>query len=178
MIANGIGRPLASLSAPVEKALQVVKWNTIYQVINVLGALFTKISIGLFILRVQNQRRFVLAVWTVLASLALMTTILVFVVLLQCIPLHRLWQPTVHGHCIATDIPLKMSYAQSAFAIISDLFLTASPVIILWNIKITLKRKIAICGLMSLGLMATIANALRNAYIPSLTQSDLTCKSI
>ncbi|TEY29575.1 hypothetical protein BOTCAL_0938g00010 [Botryotinia calthae] len=59
-----------------------------------------------------------------------------------------------------------MSYVQSGFAIITDIFLTASPIAILWN-------KLAICGLMSLGLMATIANALRNAFIPSLEESDL-----
>lgn len=70
-----------------------------------------------------------------------------------------------------------MSYVQSAFAIIADIFLTLSPVAVLWNVKISLNKKLAICGLMSLGLIATVANAIRNVFIPSLTEDDLTCKS-
>lgn len=177
MVAAGMGRHLEYLSDPTHSALQIAKWNAIYQILNITGALLTKISIGLFLLRLKQSRNFSIAVWGVLTPLFITTLILCFVVGLQCIPLRKLWTPTIEGHCISTETPLNVSYVQSAFAILADLFLTVSPIVILWKVQISLKKKIGICALMSLGLMATIANALRNAFIPNLTASDESCES-
>ncbi|CRG82709.1 hypothetical protein PISL3812_00053 [Talaromyces islandicus] len=174
MVSAGMGRHLEYLSNPKYSALQIAKWNAIYQILNVSGALLTKISIGLFLLRLKQSRKFTIAVWGVLTPLFITTLILCFVVGLQCRPLRALWTPTIKGQCISPETPLNVSYVQSAFAILADLFLTVSPIVILWKVQISLKKKIGICVLMSLGLMATIANALRNAFIPNLTASDET----
>jgi hypothetical protein len=175
MTGLGMGQHLLYLPNPTYSALQILKWNTIYQVVNVLGAFFTKLSIGVFLLRLKDTRRFTLSVWLILTPLALATVILCLTVLLQCIPLHALWEPTVKGRCIANTTPLTISYVQSGFAIITDLYLTVSPIVILWKVQISVGKKVAICALMSLGLMATIANALRNAFIPNLVESDFSC---
>ncbi|XXG99322.1 hypothetical protein Hte_005659 [Hypoxylon texense] len=174
MVSVGVGYHLFELPDPEAAALQLLKWNSVYQVLNVVGAFFTKLSIGLFLLRLKNSRRFRLVIWLFLTPLAITTLVLVLTVLLQCIPLEALWTPSIHGRCIAQDVPLTVSYVQSAFAILTDLFLTGSPIVILWDIRISTRKKVGICGLMSLGLMATIANALRNAYIPNLTEADFT----
>ncbi|KAI1452442.1 hypothetical protein F4805DRAFT_462737 [Annulohypoxylon moriforme] len=174
MVEIGAGYHLFELADPEAAALLLLKWNSIYQVLNVIGAFFTKLSIGIFILRLKNSRNIRLAIWLFLTPLALTTLVVVFTVLLQCLPLEALWTPSIKGRCISQSVPLTASYVQSGFAILADLFLTVSPMAILWNIKISRNKKIGICGLMSLGLMATIANALRNAYIPNLTESDFT----
>ena len=177
MVNVGAGRHLSSLEDPTDAALQLLKWNSVYQVLNVTGAFFTKLSIGLFLLRLKNTKRFSRIIWVFLAPLALTTAALDLVILLQCIPLEALWNQALHSRCISEQIPLTVSYVQSGFAIVTDLFLTISPVVILWKVRISVKRKAGICGLMSLGLMATISNALRNAYIPNLIQADFTCMS-
>ncbi|PQE18291.1 integral membrane protein [Rutstroemia sp. NJR-2017a WRK4] len=174
MLSAGAGYHMKSLPEPELSALAIVKWNTIYQVINVLGAFFTKLSIAFFILRLQNTATLTLLIWLILTPLALSTIVLCFVVLLQCIPLVGLWTPMIPSHCISSQVPLNTSYVQSGFAIITDVFLTASPIVILWKVQISSAKKLAICGLMSLGLMATVANALRNAFIPNLKESDIT----
>jgi hypothetical protein len=178
MVSKGAGYHLASLPEPGLSALAMVKWNTIYQIINVLGAFFTKLSIAFFIIRFQKTRTLTLLLWLILTPLALSTIMICLVLLLQCIPLAGLWNPAISSHCISQQVPLDMSYVQSGFAIITDLFLTASPVVILWNVRISTVRKLTICGLMSLGLMATVANALRNMFIPNLKESDITCKCL
>ncbi|KAH8690688.1 hypothetical protein BGW36DRAFT_364255 [Talaromyces proteolyticus] len=174
MVSAGMGRHLIYLPDPTHSALEILKWNAIYQILNVSGALITKMSIGFFLLRLKQSRKFSLAIWGVLTPLIITTLVLCFVVGLQCIPLRALWTPTIKGRCMSEKTPLNVSYVQSAFAILADLFLTGSPIVILWKIQISLKKKIAICALMSLGLMATIANALRNAFIPNLTAEDET----
>ncbi|KAI1658974.1 hypothetical protein F4813DRAFT_388232 [Daldinia decipiens] len=174
MVAIGAGYHLTELADPEAAALLLLKWNSVYQALNVIGAFFTKLSIGIFLLRLKNSKNIRVTIWIFLTPLALSTLVVVFTVLLQCIPLDALWTPTTEGRCISQNVPLTASYVQSGFAILADLFLTASPIAILWNIKISRSKKVGICGLMSLGLMATIANALRNAYIPNLTESDFT----
>lgn len=175
MVSAGMGRHLETLPDPTNSALQILKWNTIYQILNVSGALITKVSIGLFLLRLKDSRKLKLALGGVLVPLAIVTLVLCFIVGLQCIPLKALWTPTIKGKCMNQETPLKVSYVQSGFAIITDLFLSGSPIAILWKVQINLKKKVAICALMSLGLMATVANALRNVFIPNLTAKDETC---
>ena len=48
----------------------------------------------------------------------------------------------------------------AVFSIFTDLICTSLPVIILWNIRINFKQKVAICGLMGLGLLY-VTSALR-----------------
>lgn len=177
MVSVGVGRHLRYLSEPEFAVLQVVRWNTYYQIVNVIGAFTTKLSISLFILRIKSDRKLKAAVIIVMAFLAVSTLVTVITAGTQCIPLNKLWNPDMKGHCVSSNITHISSYVQSGFAIITDLFLTISPILILWNIRISMRKKLAIWGLMSLGLMATIANAMRNIYIPVLKASDLTCGS-
>jgi len=176
MVQSGAGRHIYYLSDPEAAALSLVKWNTFYQMANVIGALGTKISISLFILRIKNHRRFKLLLYGVMILLALPTVAIVISLCVSCIPLEKLWNPSISGYCTPTQIPLTISYVQSGFAIATDFFLTVSPIVILWNVKISKSRKWGICFLMSLGLIATISNALRNVYIPVLNTADITCK--
>lgn len=143
--------------------------------INVIGALTTKISIGIFILRIRNNKKLRIVLWTMITLLALSTFAVVVDLSVSCIPLRKLWEPTIPGTCSSLATAYTISYVQSGFAIVTDFLLTISPIVILWNVKIDKRRKWAICGLMSLGLIATISNALRNVYIPVLSASDITC---
>ncbi|PFH59145.1 hypothetical protein XA68_12765 [Ophiocordyceps unilateralis] len=170
----GLGRHVHDLGDGKAKELQVLKFNTFFQMDNVLCTLFTKYSISLFILRIDNSRRprWALAILMVLMTLA---TIAVIVVLsVSCVPLEKLWNHHVPGTCLPLATVYYVAYVQSGFTIVIDLCLTASPVIILWNVKIEKGRKTLICLLMSLGLIATISNALRNAFQKQLTSEDMT----
>lgn len=106
-----------------------------------------------------------------LASLAV-----IIVLSLSCVPLAALWTPSLrpHAKCLALKTEYNVAYVQSGFTIITDLLLTISPIVILWNVKIKTGKKIRICILMSLGLIATISNALRNAFQSGLTSKDPT----
>ena len=175
-IRNGCGRHAAFLADPQRQLLTVLKWITYYEMDNVLGALLTKISISIFILRINIVRRLKWATWIIISFLALATLATIILLSLSCIPLRKLWEPEIEGVCSLVGVAYKVSYVQSAFAVISDVFLTASPIFILWNVQMNRRRKVAICVLMSLGLVATASNALRNYYIPVLSSADYTCE--
>lgn len=174
IINEGGGRHLRFLPDPKVAASEVVRWNTYYQIVNITGAWTTKLSISLLLLRIKNDRIFKYIVIGFLVALLIPTMISVITVAVQCKPLEKHWKPDIKGHCISEDTPIITFYVQSGFAIVTDLFLTISPIVILWNVRISIRKKLAIWGLMSLGLMATISNALRNAYILVLKASDIT----
>ncbi|MCJ1283108.1 hypothetical protein MMC26_002435 [Xylographa opegraphella] len=170
----GLGRHVVYLGNPELDSLQVLKYNTFFQVDNVLCTFMTKVSISLYILRIKNNRptRIVLVVGNVLNGLATLATIIVLC--LSCIPLDALWDPSVHGKCLPLTTVYIVARIQSAFAVATDLLLTVSPIAILWRVRIKRGKKIRICSLMSLGLVATFSNALRNLFQPELTDPDFT----
>lgn len=148
--------------------------------VNVLCALVTKFSISIYILRIKNDRILRTLLQVLMAFMSLATLAVIIVLSISCIPLKALWTPSIQEE--AKCLPLKsvytVAYVQSGFTIVTDLCLTISPIVILWNIRIEFWAKVRICFLMSLGLIATISNALRNAFQPALTGSDYTCELI
>ena len=177
-VANGLGKHVNDLSHPESAELEILKYNTFFQMDNVLCTLVTKISISLYILRIKNNRTLRILLWTLMVFMSLATLAVIIVLSVSCIPLEALWTPSLRE--TATCLPLKtaynVAYVQSAFTIVIDLCLTISPIVILWNVRIKTQKKIRICGLMGLGLVATISNALRNAFQSGLTSEDSTCK--
>ncbi|KAE8330057.1 hypothetical protein BDV39DRAFT_191014 [Aspergillus sergii] len=155
----GLGRHAICLPDPEHTVLQILKVNTIYQMINVICALVIKYSISLYILRIRNSRavRWILAWLMLFMTLATIGAVVILAV--SCIPLERLWNKDVPGTCLPPKSVYSVAYVQSGFTIVIDLCLTSAPTVI--------------CGLMSLGLVATISNALRNAYQGGLTAPDM-----
>lgn len=90
----------------------------------------------------------------------------------RCIPIAKQWNPDLPGWCLAPQELGKFSLAQSVFSVISDIFCTVSPVIILWKIRISRNLKIGICSLMSIGIVATAANIVRSIYLDQLSYPD------
>lgn len=58
-----------------------------------------------------------------------------------------------------------------------DLGISLSPILILWNIQMRTRKKVAICGLMSLGLIATGMNITRTVLLKDVN-TDVTCRSL
>lgn len=156
--------------------METDKFNTFFQMVDVICAFFTKVSISLFILRLKDTRALRWVLFVLMFFMFLATLQVVVVECVACDPMRKMWDPSVPGHCLPSDAVLIAANVQSAFTIFTDLCLTASPIVILWQVQINIKRKLQICALMSLGLMATVCNILRNVYQARLKESDVTCK--
>ncbi|KAJ5291694.1 integral membrane protein [Penicillium angulare] len=170
----GMGHHLETLKTPESQALTIMKFNTFYQMDNVLCTLFTKLSISAYILRIKDSKRIRWVLGVLMTLMALATIAVIVVLSVSCMPLKKLWDPTVPGTCLDLTTVYYVAYVQSGFTIVIDLCLSAAPILILWNVKIQRGRKSLICCLLSLGLVATISNALRNDFQTELTTSDMT----
>jgi hypothetical protein len=60
------------------------------------------------------------------------------------------------------NLPLYAVYSPLvAYSVITDLICAFLPVVVLWNVQIARSLKVAVCGLMSLGLIATACGIVR-----------------
>lgn len=175
-----LGYTCSSLVGPRGRGARDLKYNTFFQIANVLCTLLTKISISFYILRIKSDRSLRILLWILMVLMSLATVAVIAVLSISCIPLRALWTPSLQpdAKCLPLRTVYNVAYVHSGFTIVIDLFLTLSPVVILWNVRIKTEKKIRICVLMSLGLVATISNALRNAFQSGLTSKDPTCKFV
>ncbi len=165
---HGLGKHITEIRNPKD-IQQILRLSQVYEMAQVVCTLFTKISISFYILRFKDSRtlRWLMTVFMTLISFA---TIAVIVVLSMA--LHSLMKEP--------DKPFSfpemfiVAYVQSGLTIVIDLGMTSLPIIMLWSIRIKPSQKTFIGVLMSLGLIATLSNALRNLFLKTLPNQDFT----
>ncbi|KAK6003331.1 hypothetical protein QM012_001176 [Aureobasidium pullulans] len=138
--------------------------NHDYQIINMLTCL------DLFlILRIKDTRTFRYILGTVVTGLILTNFECLVVLLAECSPLKAYWNGTSADHCWPAKVRIYSIYLQASYAVATDVVCTILPIHVVWNVKIPFSTKAAVCGLMSLGLVATVCSAIRAASLGTTT---------
>ena len=150
----------------------MIKWNTAYQIDNVLCVNLVKVSILLFVLRMQNSKTVANLIWTVMFIMSAINLVTLAIFASQCRPLAKLWNTTLPGVCSDHRRILQIGYAQGVVNVLTDLFCTTTPVFVLWKVQISTRLKVVICGLMSLGLTATASQIVRVITLSTLLEKD------
>ena len=163
----GIGRHLFYLSP--EHAMDALKWSYVTIILFFIIVCLTKISICLFILRIKKTGWLKWVLYALMTGLVITTLAPEIILFVECQPIRSFWDRRV-GNCWQQTIYDNVVWAQAgmltahlfydrefdvaeAYAIFSDLACSFLPVVVLWNVKIDVRLKVAVCGLMSLGLM-------------------------
>ncbi|KAK3699629.1 hypothetical protein LTR37_016365 [Vermiconidia calcicola] len=119
-----------------------------------------KISICLLVLRIKDVKKLRYFVWAVTIGLVL-TNLLPFVILLaECDPVSASWKAQTEK-CWRPDARLYSLYLQTAYSVLTDLLCSLLPIYVVWDLRISLHKKLGVCGLMSLGLISTAFAILR-----------------
>ncbi|KAL8671559.1 MAG: hypothetical protein Q9168_003944 [Polycauliona sp. 1 TL-2023] len=148
-------------------------WNYVTQYLIFLIIGITKIGICLFILRIKNTGWLRWCLYALMGGVVVTTLPCIIILSAQCRPLWALWMPEA-GTCWTRDVYNNAIWVQVAFAIFSDLVCSLLPVVVLWNVKVSRHLKIAVCGLMSVGLLATGSAAVRASLSGNNKSKDLT----
>ena len=154
-----------------EDAIRAMKWNRVVEMPLMLSTMFTRLSIGLSLYRIFAVKEISkgiilpLMVLNVVINLAKIT-----IVLLQCSPFPKLWNPDIAGRCWSGTFQLGVSIFQggmseaprivsrcltsvSAVSAFIDFVLALLPIVFLWNVQMKKNMKIGICILMGLGFL-------------------------
>ena len=108
----GIGNHEAVLSLPDLVTCNL--WSWIGQIVAIMALVFARIAAIVFFLSIQGptHRKLRQAVYAVVALQGLVNTIEVVLILKQCTPTQKLWNPAIPGTCNLIKICSQVGYLQ------------------------------------------------------------------
>ena len=149
----GLGNHQSDLSPS-----QIVKtnlWSWIAQIVAILCLVVGRIAVISFLLALQQRayRKGRIVLYVVGTLQGLINVIEVVLILKQCDPIQKLWDPSVPGTCNMIKICSQVGFLQGSIGAFSDLLLAFYPICIIAPLQQTLKVKIGLCLIMGGGLM-------------------------
>ena len=170
-VSYGYGRHEYYLSP--HQRIESTKFNIIATVAVIIGPCLAKISICLFLLRllgdaVARKRKWFL--YTLMVTLSVGNILDIISLLVQCRPTRKLWDRQTQGNCWDPSVQQGFAYMQGgesrpsivegnrthylpAISVFSAFILSAFPVLIIKDLQLNLRTKIAICLLLGLGVL-------------------------
>lgn len=139
--------------------------------------ILSKLSIGAFLLRLSITRIHRWIIYVAILVNSLLGLVFFFVAILQCHPVSYYWDKVSQsGSCINVDITISLTYVYSAGNIICDLTFSLLPILIVKDLNMERRMKIAIVPLLGMGCVASAAVVVRLAYIQTFRDPDFLCK--
>ncbi|CAO1604355.1 ribosomal protein L36 [Xanthoria calcicola] len=145
--------------------------SNINDVIYSISLLATKLSLLLLILRVFCTVQRDLFYWLTLFLIVLNSlfyTLFFFIPIFQCTPRRKIWDQGTPGRCLNV---IGLYYASAVFNTFSDIAMLSVPIYLVWNLQMSIRRKVGISFIFCTGGLACIASILRLATIVRLART-------
>lgn len=147
----GLGKH--DLDLTFEQRVNLLKYVWIQTVPGVLSSIVARISICALLIRIFGTKIwfkwFLIVATTLQAVSAFLLIILNFVVVR---PIEGRWNPTIEAKRMDPSIPLYTAYTAGSLLAFGDLAYVLLPVMIVWKLKMPLRRKLGLCILLGLSL--------------------------
>ncbi|KAH7031558.1 uncharacterized protein B0I36DRAFT_227669, partial [Microdochium trichocladiopsis] len=125
----------------------------------------TKISVLIFYLQIFPERFYRRATMTLIVLNACYLVAFLLTTVLQCTPVEGAWltwDGTYHAECRSLN---KQVWAAALTGIILDVAMLVLPMPALWKLKMSIRKKLQVMFMFSLGIFVTIVSAVRLQYI-------------
>lgn len=120
------------------------------QILLFAGICFLKLSIMLLILRMKDSRKLKILLWTVMAGLVITNGGVIIILLAECRPMGYWRQDAT---CWDPKVRIYSIYFTIAYSIVTDFLCSLLPLVVVWKVRIPLRTKAMVVGLMSMGLL-------------------------
>ncbi|MCJ1269651.1 hypothetical protein MMC22_009543 [Lobaria immixta] len=179
MVVNGVGRHMYYL--PIDHIVNAGLYFVIVEITYIVAIVSVKCSVCLFLLRIMARGTSKRLPWFLYLLMAVMTVLSIattIVILLQCTPPARQWDPRVKGTCRSYPKRLGIGYAQMAWSICTDVICALFPILILWKSKMNKRAKYAVWAIMGVGLLAGMCCIVKMVYLEKLAKGDFTYNGV
>ncbi|KAH8728786.1 hypothetical protein GQ44DRAFT_675386 [Phaeosphaeriaceae sp. PMI808] len=166
----GTGRHMTDLSD--EAILQALRYWWLCYIGYCLAMITSKVSIGLFLLRVTVKP---IHKWILYAAMAVSVftgAVFFFVTLFQCSPISFFWNKHQPGQCVPIDVIIALTFLYSACAIISDFTFAILPVFLIWGLNMPRKTRIMLIPILGMACVASIAVTVRLGHVMKFRDPD------
>ncbi|KAM7200827.1 hypothetical protein V8F33_003758 [Rhypophila sp. PSN 637] len=131
---------------------------------------------GKFALSINTKSRYFwrrTALYFLIVSLFIVCSLGCIFTFVQCNPPRALWTPELlapigSGTCWDPKVQLHFNYFLASWNIMADVVLALLPATFISGLKLRLGKKIALCILLSLGLIAAVFSAIKVPYLADL----------
>ncbi|KAL4806071.1 hypothetical protein BDV18DRAFT_160139 [Aspergillus unguis] len=131
---------------------------------------YMKVSLLVFYLRLDPRRCMRWSVYALLFVEICLSIASFFVLLLTCIPPSKFWDVTgtAEGDCMLAESQQSFYEINGISNIITDVLIYLLPIPMLWNVRISMRRKAALSGVFGLGILAISAGGVRYDFVRKL----------
>ncbi|KAG4031250.1 hypothetical protein MFRU_009g00410 [Monilinia fructicola] len=178
-LAFGLGAHIYNIDADYLDKL--AKYIFASEILYVITMAITKVSIGVYFLRLSNRRYQFWIIYSVMAMTLLTSSAYFIFVLLQCQPISYFWNMFSNGagSCLSTSTRANVTYAHAAVSAVTDWAYGILPITFVWKMKMNPRTKLSVVLILSLGFFASTATLVRIYYINKLSQTtDYTWEGI
>lgn len=134
-----------------------------------------KISISLLLIKLVNNKHLIRFLYVFIGLISAYTIASDLTIVLACRPVDAAWDfskiPT--AKCFSNKTFSALGIANSVITIFTDVLLALLPVPIVWKLQTNMRTKVALIGVLALGLVAVAAGAVKvNAQLTFLSKPD------
>ncbi|KAK5991669.1 hypothetical protein PT974_07702 [Cladobotryum mycophilum] len=168
------GAGLHTKDASKEQIAMIFKLYVPASLLWVLATSFLKLSILCFYLSIFTTPKFRIAVYVVMGLTAAHFAVVVLRAFLLCRPVAFNWDKSITGTC---GDRVKAYLATCVLNLLIDLSVVALPMPALWSLKMPLKKKLAVSGILGLGLVICGITAARVKFVLELDPKEFAYNS-
>ncbi|PWY91673.1 P-type ATPase [Aspergillus sclerotioniger CBS 115572] len=168
---EGVGRQLEDFSSLAELR-RAMLWWWLGQCIYVWASGVAKVSIALALLRLSVQKTQRIILWIVVGASTSISLVFWFFMLLQCHPVSEFWERRGTGKCLSTDVLVDVAYLYSSICAVCDFVLGLLPIVLVSQLQISTRTKVALGATLSLGCLASTAVIIRIPCLLNYKDTD------
>ncbi|KAK6851677.1 hypothetical protein PG995_011802 [Apiospora arundinis] len=132
----------------------------------------SKISIGLFLLRITVIKVHKWIIYVVLFLSVITGMVFFFVTLLQCQPLYYFWNKDGQGTCVPPSIIAALTYLYSAFSVLCDFTFALLPLHMIMGLQMRNSIKYSLIPILGMACVASIAVVVRFVFVHTFEDPD------
>ncbi|PVH95164.1 hypothetical protein DM02DRAFT_660418 [Periconia macrospinosa] len=169
MICGWYGVGMHTLDIPPENLEPMLKANLATRLLYVVAICFVKFSILVFYLKIDPRKLTKWAVYFLMAFVFALSITTFFVLLLVCVPPSLFWKPAEQAlhpeKCLKQTTQQVFFNINGIMNIVQDVGIYILPIPIIFTLQMSLRQKVALAAILSVGLIAVAAGCVRFYYV-------------
>ncbi|GIJ99480.1 hypothetical protein Aspvir_001612 [Aspergillus viridinutans] len=140
-----------------------------------ISSILCKISVAIFLLRVMVRPAHRRIMYAVTALTVIVGIIFFIFMMVQCSPVSYFWtrmHGDTNGKCGYVDAIIIMLYLFSAASALFDLTVGLLPILLVRNLQMNKRTKIAVAGLLGMACIASVAIIIRIPFVQTIRDQD------
>ncbi|KAF2964104.1 hypothetical protein GQX73_g9479 [Xylaria multiplex] len=153
-----------------EQTISALKWSWVSQPWAIFLFATGKASVASLTLRFVGPNAFWVkfTLYFIIVTIFIVNSLGVIFTFVQCNPPRALWTPGLEASCWDPQVQTNFNYFLAAWNIAADIVLALLPTSLIRKLKLNQRKKIALCVLLGLGLIAALFSGIKIHFLGDL----------